>query len=76
LRQMIVVGENAGRHIADFSAQFQSEFVTLLSRRYVCFYFSDTVGFNRFFLSKDLERSVSRPTTYTRSTFKTSSIYI
>ncbi|KAH9985463.1 domain of Kin17 curved DNA-binding protein-domain-containing protein [Russula vinacea] len=34
LRQMIVVGENAGRHIADFSAQFQSEFVTLLSRRF------------------------------------------
>ncbi len=36
LRQMIVVGENAGRHIADFSAQFQSEFVRLLSRRCVC----------------------------------------
>jgi len=35
LRQMIIVGENAGRHIADFSAQFQSEFVTLLSRRCV-----------------------------------------
>jgi len=34
LRQMIVVGEHAGRHIADFSAQFQSEFVTLLSRRF------------------------------------------
>ncbi|KAH9080311.1 domain of Kin17 curved DNA-binding protein-domain-containing protein [Lactarius deliciosus] len=34
LRQMIVVGENAGRHIADFSGQFQSEFVTLLSRRF------------------------------------------
>jgi DNA/RNA-binding protein KIN17 len=34
LRQMIVVGENAGRHIADFSAQFQSEFVALLSRRF------------------------------------------
>lgn len=31
---MLVVGENAGRHIADFSAQFQSEFVTLLSRRF------------------------------------------
>jgi len=31
---MIVVGENAGRHIADFSAQFQSEFVRLLSRRF------------------------------------------
>ncbi|KIL66787.1 hypothetical protein M378DRAFT_160286 [Amanita muscaria Koide BX008] len=34
LRQMLVVGENAGRHIADFSSRFQSEFVTLLSRRY------------------------------------------
>jgi len=34
LRQMLVVGENAGRHIADYSAQFQSEFVTLLSRRF------------------------------------------
>lgn len=35
LRQMLVVGENAGRHISDFSSTFQSEFVTLLSRRYV-----------------------------------------
>jgi DNA/RNA-binding protein KIN17 len=34
LRQMLVVGENAGRHIADFSSQFQSEFVALLSRRW------------------------------------------
>ncbi|KAF8624422.1 hypothetical protein AX15_005899 [Amanita polypyramis BW_CC] len=34
LRQMLVVGENAGRHIADFSSRFQYEFVTLLSRRY------------------------------------------
>ncbi|KAJ1303252.1 hypothetical protein OPQ81_011449 [Rhizoctonia solani] len=34
LRQMLVVGENAGRHISDFSGQFQSEFVTLLSRRF------------------------------------------
>ncbi|KAA1474790.1 hypothetical protein DENSPDRAFT_841431 [Dentipellis sp. KUC8613] len=34
LRQMLVVGEQAGRHIADFSGQFQSEFVTLLSRRF------------------------------------------
>src|SRR5882757_11493626 len=36
LRQMIVVGEHAGRHIADYSAQFQSGFVALLSRRCVC----------------------------------------
>src|SRR5882757_1377811 len=35
LRQMLVVGENAGRHIADFSGQFQHDFVTLLSRRSV-----------------------------------------
>ncbi|KAI0683259.1 domain of Kin17 curved DNA-binding protein-domain-containing protein [Cytidiella melzeri] len=34
LRQMLVVGENAGRHISDFSSQFQSEFVHLLSRRF------------------------------------------
>ncbi|KAH7915446.1 domain of Kin17 curved DNA-binding protein-domain-containing protein, partial [Hygrophoropsis aurantiaca] len=34
LRQMLVVGENAGRHIADFSSQFQHDFVTLLSRRF------------------------------------------
>ena len=40
---MIVVGENAGRHIADFSGQFQSEFVALLSRRCVLtLLFSDT----------------------------------
>lgn len=31
---MLVVGENAGRHISDFSGQFQSEFVALLSRRF------------------------------------------
>ena len=35
LRQMLVVGENAGRHIQDYSMQFQSEFVALLSRTYV-----------------------------------------
>ncbi|TFK27596.1 hypothetical protein FA15DRAFT_701799 [Coprinopsis marcescibilis] len=34
LRQMLVVGENAGAHIAGFSSQFQSEFVSLLSRRF------------------------------------------
>ncbi|KIM81048.1 hypothetical protein PILCRDRAFT_821886 [Piloderma croceum F 1598] len=34
LRQMLVVGENAGRHISDFSSQFQGEFVALLSRRF------------------------------------------
>lgn len=35
LRQMLVVGEHAGKHIQNFSSQFQSEFVALLSRRYV-----------------------------------------
>ncbi|GBE83260.1 domain of Kin17 curved DNA-binding protein-domain-containing protein [Sparassis latifolia] len=34
LRQMLVVGENAGRHIADFSSEFQHDFVQLLSRRF------------------------------------------
>ncbi|KAG6813014.1 hypothetical protein H0H92_014752 [Tricholoma furcatifolium] len=34
LRQMLVVGENAGKHISDFSMTFQSEFVSLLSRRF------------------------------------------
>ncbi|KAG6889496.1 hypothetical protein C0995_000662 [Termitomyces sp. Mi166 len=34
LRQMLVVGENAGKHISDFSMRFQSEFVSLLSRRF------------------------------------------
>jgi len=34
LRQMLVVGEHAGRHISDFSVTFQSEFVSLLSRRF------------------------------------------
>lgn len=33
LRQMLVVGESAGKHISDFSMQFQAEFVSLLSRR-------------------------------------------
>jgi DNA/RNA-binding protein KIN17 len=34
LRQMLVVGENAGRHISDYSQQFQHDFVQMLSRRY------------------------------------------
>ncbi|KAJ9118081.1 hypothetical protein QFC24_006353 [Naganishia onofrii] len=34
LRAMLVVGENAGKHIDDFSKQFQNEFLQLLSRRY------------------------------------------
>jgi hypothetical protein len=35
LRQMLVVGEQAHKHIDDFSKNFQDEFLTLLSRRYV-----------------------------------------
>ncbi|CAL1712197.1 unnamed protein product [Somion occarium] len=34
LRQMLAVGESAGRHIADYSQQFQHDFVQLLSRRF------------------------------------------
>ena len=34
LRQMLVVGENAGKHISDYSSEFQGEFVKLLSRRF------------------------------------------
>jgi len=34
LRQMLVVGEHAGKHISDFSGQFQAEFVAMLSRRF------------------------------------------
>lgn len=34
LRQMLVVGEHAGKHIQNFSSEFQSEFVKLLSRRF------------------------------------------
>jgi hypothetical protein len=30
---MLVVGENAGKHIDTFSKDFQDEFLTLLSRR-------------------------------------------
>ncbi|KAJ4483209.1 domain of Kin17 curved DNA-binding protein-domain-containing protein [Lentinula aciculospora] len=34
LRQMLVVGEHAGKHISNFSQEFQSTFVALLSRRF------------------------------------------
>ena len=38
LRQMLLVGESAGKHIADYTSRFQAEFIALLSRRYVdCF---------------------------------------
>lgn len=32
---MLVVGESAGKHITNYSSQFQAEFVALLSRRSV-----------------------------------------
>ncbi|BGP19492.1 hypothetical protein JCM10213_006312 [Rhodosporidiobolus nylandii] len=34
LRQMLLVGESAGKHISDYTTRFQSEFVALLSRRW------------------------------------------
>ena len=49
IRQMILVGQNAGQHIADFSAQFQSEFVTLLSRGYKSAAFHSRRFFGDFF---------------------------
>jgi hypothetical protein len=39
LRQMLLVGESAGKHIADYTSRFQAEFVALLSRRFVVFSF-------------------------------------
>lgn len=33
LRQMLLVGESAGKHIADYTSRFQAEFIALLSRR-------------------------------------------
>ncbi|GJN93167.1 hypothetical protein Rhopal_006214-T1 [Rhodotorula paludigena] len=34
LRQMLLVGESAGKHISDYTTRFQAEFVALLSRRW------------------------------------------
>ncbi|BGP57786.1 hypothetical protein JCM8202_002439 [Rhodotorula sphaerocarpa] len=34
LRQMLLVGESAGKHIADYTSRFQAEFIALLSRRW------------------------------------------
>ncbi|KZO96517.1 hypothetical protein CALVIDRAFT_537284 [Calocera viscosa TUFC12733] len=34
MRQMLIVGENAGKHISDYSMQFQHDFVQLLSKRH------------------------------------------
>lgn len=35
LRQMLVVGENAGKYINDYSENFKKDFLALLSRRFV-----------------------------------------
>ncbi|GAA5868556.1 hypothetical protein JCM3774_005427 [Rhodotorula dairenensis] len=34
LRQMLLVGESAGKHIADYTSRFQADFIALLSRRW------------------------------------------
>ncbi|SCV69604.1 BQ2448_2624 [Microbotryum intermedium] len=34
LRQMLVVGESAGKHITDYTQNFQNDFIKLLSRRW------------------------------------------
>lgn len=79
LRQMLVVGENAGRHISDYSMQFQHDFVTLLSRR--CASSSRTLELelcmiDSFDSHAASARSASRPTRSTRSSSRTSTISI
>jgi hypothetical protein len=69
LRQMLVVGENAGRHIADFSGQFQHDFVQLLSRR--CAHPLSYTTLLFLIPSTDSARSASRQIPYTKSTFRT-----
>ena len=75
LRQMLVVGEHAGSHIAGFSNQFQSEFVSLLSRRQVAFLFIHSSDFVLYFFL-GLERSVFAPTKSIRNISLTSPICI
>lgn len=77
LRQMLVVGEHAGSHIAGFSNQFQSEFVSLLSRRQVAI-----ICPTFFFIKKiknfciGLERSVCAPTRSIKNISLTRAIFI
>ena len=74
LCQMLVVGEHAGSHIAGFSNQFQSEFVSLLSRRRVHLQFCFLLLFSPLliciivliYICIGLERSVCEPTVPTR----------
>jgi len=68
LRQMLVVGENAGKHIADFSSRFQHEFVTLLSRRSV-FCLPSWEGF--IDRRVDIIQSESWPIGFTKNTLET-----
>lgn len=70
LRQMLVVGEHAGKHISDFSSTFQSEFVSLLSRRCV----SSLTFLNILKLFLGLGRSGCGQTKFTRSTLRTKAI--
>ena len=71
---MLVVGEHAGSHIAGFSNQFQSEFVSLLSRRRVYLQFCFLLLFSPLliciivliYICIGLERSVCEPTVPTR----------
>ena len=81
LRQMLVVGEHAGSYIAGFSNQFQSEFVSLLSRRQVVqlislFVFSSFADLYIVFYNIGLERSVYGPTRFIKNISLTSPISI
>ena len=87
LRQMLVVGEHAGSHIAGFSNQFQSEFVSLLSRRQVVLQFAFFFFFGKLFsifllifivflIYIGLERSVCAPTRSIKNISLTSPISI
>jgi len=73
LRQMLVVGEHAGSHIAGFSGEFQSTFVSLLSRRSV---FLDIVYFvTGYRLNTDLEPNALQQIEYTKSTLLINNIF-
>ena len=74
---MLVVGEHAGSHIAGFSNQVQSEFVSLLSGRsiltpFVCLFLFLLI----ITLSIGLKRSVCEPTRSIKSISLTRTIFI
>ena len=54
LRQLLLIGENAGHHISNFSSEFQHDFVQLLSRRWVCPWFRCSLCFLSFGCVEDL----------------------